>query len=291
MHDAEYKIQKFYQVMRKSQHISAGIGPGRNRTRHSGSNVSCSPGARFSVAQAGQKGNLGLKTVRNLVNVRIDRPQVSGRQGRLCPTDGEAVMALCQICRGERGAWSRFHRSVVAMFPWRLTERFLSALARRHDRLADALFLMSEMYQRAYKNLSYDMKINGEYWLLDRLRAIPARTIFDVGANHGLWSAAASLRFPRAEIHAFEIVPSTYRHLEAAVRDLKNVHPNPFGLFESNGSVEVSVSQNDTISSIFDLSAIGTNRQSQERISCTVRRADEYCLEHNISKGLCRCFR
>jgi hypothetical protein len=111
------------------------------------------------------------------------------------------------------------------MFFRKPVQRLLHAVAQRHDKLANAAFRLSEFYQNAYKNFCYDMEINGECWLLDRLREIPITTIFDVGANRGRWSAAASLRFPDAEIHAFEIVPATYGDLEAAARSLENVRP------------------------------------------------------------------
>ena len=100
------------------------------------------------------------------------------------------------------------------MFPWKLSSRLLNAVARRPGKVADLFFHLSEVYQTAYKNVCYDFAVNGEIWLLDRLKNTSVEMIFDVGANHGNWSAAASERFPNAVIHAFEITPAAYKYLE-----------------------------------------------------------------------------
>jgi len=169
------------------------------------------------------------------------------------------------------------------LFPWKLASRLIDTVARRQGRVADLIFQLSEIYQGSYKNICYDFTINGEFWLLDRLTRIPVEIIFDVGANHGEWSARASSRFPDAAIHAFEIVPATYKYLEDTAHRIPNVHPNPFGLADHAGLVDVSVGQNDDgVSSILDLS--GIHKDPRPVVQCVVRRADEYCRDEGISQ-------
>jgi len=168
-------------------------------------------------------------------------------------------------------------------FPWQLSSRLLNAVARRRGKVAEIVFILSNIYQDAYKNVCYDFTMNGEYWLLDQLKQLPIGVIFDVGANHGEWSAAASARFPNALIHAFEIVPTTYKYLDDTARRMPNIHPNLFGLADHDGFVEVSVGQKDDgVSSMLDLSGIHKGHRSVTQ--CAVRRADEYCWEQGIKQ-------
>jgi FkbM family methyltransferase len=168
------------------------------------------------------------------------------------------------------------------MFPWKLASRFLNAVARRPGKVADLCFHLSEVYQIAYKNVCYDFALNGELWLLDRLRRLPVEMIFDVGANHGEWSTAANARFPNAVIHAFEIVPTTYKYLEDVAHRIPQIRPNPLGLSDHTGSVDVGVWQNnDTVSSIFWDHGI-RSKHGRSLIRCAVHRADEYCHDRGI---------
>jgi len=170
------------------------------------------------------------------------------------------------------------------MFPWKLASILLSTVARRPGRVADLIFHLSEMYQVAYKNVCYDFAINGELWLLDRLKDVTVEIIFDVGANHGEWSAAASARFPNAAIHAFEIVPATYHYLEDTARRIPNIRPNPFGLADHTGFIDVNVWQNnDTVSSVLQQSGMRKDAR-RSVIQCAVRRADEYCYDQGINR-------
>jgi FkbM family methyltransferase len=169
------------------------------------------------------------------------------------------------------------------LFPWKTASKLLSIIARRPGKIADLCFHLSEVYQTAYKNVSYDFAINGELWLLDRLKHLTVEMIFDVGANHGEWAAAASARFPNAVIHAFEIVPNTYNYLEDTAHRTPNIRPNCSGLADHTGFVDVSVWQkNDTVSSILDLS--GIRKVGRSQIQCAVHRADEYCRERGINQ-------
>jgi FkbM family methyltransferase len=71
--------------------------------------------------------------------------------------------------------------------------------------------------QRLYDivlNNSLTPEINGEYWLLERLRQ--ARVLLDVGFHRGEWSFHAARRFPDAAIYAFDPWPRARTFLEAS---------------------------------------------------------------------------
>lgn len=74
------------------------------------------------------------------------------------------------------------------------------------------------LFLRAYENYDYDIGRNGEAWLLERLRPLRPKVVFDVGANVGDWSVHAAVAMPEATIHAFK----PFRHLQrpGAQRDL-----------------------------------------------------------------------
>lgn len=56
---------------------------------------------------------------------------------------------------------------------------------------------------------NYDMDRNGERWLIERYASsLAERSVIDVGANKGDWSARALAICPRTKVYAVEMVPS-----------------------------------------------------------------------------------
>jgi FkbM family methyltransferase len=95
---------------------------------------------------------------------------------------------------------------------------------------------------KATENLSYDVRLNGELWVLQRV-ASSARisTVFDVGANKGDWSKVALQTFPTSEIHAFEVVPATFMELERSVGHEEAMTLNSCGLSNREGTLAMHV--------------------------------------------------
>ncbi len=117
---------------------------------------------------------------------------------------------------------------------------------------------------------------NGEAALLERLSG-KLDLIFDVGANRGEWSKLAHEFHPKATIHAFEIVPSTFEKLAAAAP--AGVVAHDFGLGDVDGEIELHVMRgNDEIASIFAMEHIDT-------IACIghIRNGDEVCRELGVT--------
>ncbi len=138
------------------------------------------------------------------------------------------------------------------------------------------------LFLRAYENYDYDFDRNGEAWLLEQLRSLRPKIVFDVGANVGDWSARAALAFPQAAIHAFEPVPDTAPgKLEARAPPwATRVKANAFGLSDRDGAVALTVMDDDsTLRSIVVLHE-GARRQ----IDCAMRAGDAYMAEQGIER-------
>ena len=85
---------------------------------------------------------------------------------------------------------------------------------------------------------------SGEAWLIDRLCAYwqgrEVRPVaWDVGANVGVWAYTLLQGAPHAQVHCFEPVPSTFRTLDANLKNTGDVRLNPFGLSDSAGPMEL----------------------------------------------------
>jgi FkbM family methyltransferase len=88
-------------------------------------------------------------------------------------------------------------------------------------------------------NFSYDLLTNGECFVLETVSGFSPRMIFDVGANVGDWSIAATSRCPTAKIHALEIAPPTFEALAANTRHLPNLHCENVGLSDRADSISI----------------------------------------------------
>lgn len=89
--------------------------------------------------------------------------------------------------------------------------------------------------QRACDNDMAGFGDFGEDALVRRLSSAGFRTVFDVGANLGDWTARVLHAWPQATVHAFEISPSTAARLKTRFRENADVVVNDFGLSSSPG--------------------------------------------------------
>ena len=95
-----------------------------------------------------------------------------------------------------------------------LAQRVLS------DRYEPRTRALADFFDRsvlAWKNKQYDVALNGEAALLERLRPFAPATLIDVGANVGEWALAACRALPEGVVHAFEIADATAEVLAANV--------------------------------------------------------------------------
>ena len=145
---------------------------------------------------------------------------------------------------------------------------------------ADSIEKIGYHFYKQRQNNQYNFDLNGEAWLIKKAQELSLNnTIFDVGANIGDWSIAASKI--STNIHAFEICPPTYAKLNSALATSEKVKINNFGLSNKKGTLEVFYCpEQDELSSTVAV-VCSDNIKS---IDAEVYRGDEYCLDYKIER-------
>ena len=145
---------------------------------------------------------------------------------------------------------------------------------------AVGLSIFCREFVRAYKNWNYDWRSNGEQWLLYRLSAFNPSVVFDVGANVGEWLSLARGALPEAQLHAFEIVETTFAVLQEHFTAAPGVTLNNFGLSDRSGAITMHLfDQSNTLSS-----HVAYPHGGFRQVTCPVRRGDEYIKESGIDR-------
>ena len=128
-----------------------------------------------------------------------------------------------------------------------------------------------------------DMKTNGELRFMRR-NLPQCKTIFDIGANVGEWTALALSANPTANIHCFEPSPNTFQRL-LTNRFPATVVCNNLGLSSARGESKLFVFEGCSgINSLYKregLEGVGLLTQQREESVC-LDTVDHYCLERGI---------
>lgn len=148
--------------------------------------------------------------------------------------------------------------------------------------VSKALYQAANLYVKTYNNLNYDMATNGENAVLDRLSKKDVRVVFDVGANKGEYTAACLNRFDGAVIHAFEIVPATFRKL-AANTTSSRARLNDFGLADAPGTLEINYNPDDDGSSSL-VEGGDIHNGVWRKVQVNVSTGDIYCAQRDIGR-------
>ena len=156
----------------------------------------------------------------------------------------------------------------------------------RRSRVAAAVDRLCVAYHEAFENLDYDFNRNGERRVLEVLaREVRPRTVFDVGANVGDWSAMASEALPGCAIHAFEIVPQTFATLRERLAGRPDVCIHPFGLSDAPGEVTVHYADRHTeVASCVPNASTAILGVSTAPVGGRVTTGDLFCAEHGIGR-------
>jgi FkbM family methyltransferase len=154
-------------------------------------------------------------------------------------------------------------------------------IARGRGPMSRALYKMATEYMKSYNNLDYDIETNGEIHILDCLTRVDIRTVFDVGANEGVYTRACISRFKNAEIHAFEIAPPTYEKL-ARNSALARGKLNNFGPSNSEGVIDPNYSQDDDGKSSLIGGGDIINEGSFRTMTANATTGDRYCQYNAI---------
>ncbi len=114
------------------------------------------------------------------------------------------------------------------------------------SRLARKINSLALPLHKSYENLNYNFESNGELSLLHKIRGsqIPFKHILDVGANRGKRSVATAKLFDQAQIHSFEILPTTYELLLKNSKHFPNITSHQTGLSDVNEVLQASILSN-----------------------------------------------
>ena len=154
-----------------------------------------------------------------------------------------------------------------------------SIARQRGRRLPDFAARCARRFLLAYENAgNYRFDRNGERRVLTIVARHSPTVVLDVGANVGSWSSAAAELLGSADIHAFELVPTTARALASRFTDDARVHVNDFGLADFEGSIDVQVHAFTP-----NISFIATSAEALPTERCRVMRGDDYADGHGIT--------
>ena len=92
----------------------------------------------------------------------------------------------------------------------------------RKSRVIRKVARLCQRYLSWYGNVSYDLRSNGESFILQTLARFEPKVLFGCRANVGGWSLEAVARCPAAQIHAFEIAGPTFAQLLENTADFPN---------------------------------------------------------------------
>jgi FkbM family methyltransferase len=126
----------------------------------------------------------------------------------------------------------------------------------------------------------YDWHYNGENWLLNRLARFRPSVAFDVGANVGDWLMLARNALPDSQLHAFEIVESTYAVLHDRFAGNAGVVLNNFGLSDRSGTITMHLFNGTNELT----SHVAYPHGDYRDVICPVRRGDEYMQDRGIER-------
>lgn len=153
----------------------------------------------------------------------------------------------------------------------------------RGKRYIEKLANLIDEIHRKINNVNFDMKRNGEIRVLQILSSYNLKCIFDIGANVGDWSLKVSQLNPKAKIHAFEIVPSTYNALIKYTKHFKNIKANNFGLSDSNDIIKISIGPGPLTATACSIEGLKYhNEYYTKTLDCQVKTASSVIKEFNL---------
>ncbi len=166
------------------------------------------------------------------------------------------------------------------------TARKLNSVLSGFPKLRRKIDSICVEYHQIHENFNYDYDSNGERWLLQTLAGRNLlKYAFDVGANHGDWTALALKANPAAVVHCFEICPPTFQKLSANLSaNKKNVFLNSFGLSDSPGEIKIKYCPGgDGGTTMFDVTVPLTVEILDAMVVC----GKDYCIQRRIEKIDC----
>lgn len=142
------------------------------------------------------------------------------------------------------------------------------------------------------KQLQRQFYYFGTYFLEDRVignwtaLAADARVVFDVGANAGIYSLAATVASPLAQVYAFEPTPEIAAHLKASISlngliDRLQVHESAVGA--EDGSIWLNFFQGEKADNE-GMNFVSSEPREANAVEVPVTSLDIFCSNAGIGK-------
>ena len=145
-----------------------------------------------------------------------------------------------------------------------------------------AIARLAEKYLNFYNGFSYNFTKNGEEDLINKLRLLEPKIIFDVGANIGEWTKIAMKSFPTSMIHSFELSKETYVNLSRNIQSPRVVLNN-FGLAAEEGEFTYKdYGENSGVNTILLSATFHDSINKPNLVTAQLRKGDSYCDENQI---------
>jgi len=137
----------------------------------------------------------------------------------------------------------------------------------------------------------YPSEVDPHHEMMRFLGAEKAHNIIDVGAHTGESALAFRKSFPRANIHAFEPFPASYKTLLERTKHDRNIYPSPLALSSVAGTASLNVNKSAATNSLLrtDERAFETWNRSDVTstlgvVTVPVSTLDSFCAQRNISE-------
>ncbi|MDW8334755.1 MAG: FkbM family methyltransferase [Bacteroidia bacterium] len=112
-----------------------------------------------------------------------------------------------------------------------------------------------------------------------------AKTIFDIGANTGVYALLAKLNRPDAKVFAFEPIPAVFRKLQAnAAANGFDVVCDPRAVSDANGSAVIYLPENEHLYSVTVNKNLNRPEIPVQKLEVQTVRLTDFCREHAIEK-------
>lgn len=119
----------------------------------------------------------------------------------------------------------------------------------------------------------------------------PDSTVLDIGANCGWYSLALARQCPRAQIHAFEPIPSTNKILLRNVRQngFTNITVHPLAFSNKEKDLEFLYTPNCSGATSLTMAGQPESQERLERIRCPGTTLDLFCASHRLAPDIIKC--
>jgi len=147
------------------------------------------------------------------------------------------------------------------------------------------IYALAHKFVQYYEGFSYKFESNGERNLQKLLGQIDNKTVFDVGANVGDWTAIALSYFPNAKVHSFELSEKTFKTLSLRHRNDERVCLNNVGLSDTVGEFEYKdYGVNSGVNTLIGDADFHDRHIEPEIKTAKIKTGNSYCQLNDINE-------